>query len=230
MNEAVSPFQDSRELREEIIRASLYLSELGFCIGTWGNMSVRVEEGLLITPSAIDYATMTADDMVVVSWEGRRVCGHRLPSSEMQLHRLLLLHRPDMAAVIHTHSPYASACAAAHRCIPVCVDDMAQIIGGEVRCSSYVPGGRHIELAEAVLETLGAECTAALIANHGTAVLGRSVNEAVVASRVLEKAAMMFVLAESLGGCRPIAPELVKEERHRYLYKYGREGDSSESE
>ncbi len=229
MTEVVAPFKDTKELREEIIEVCCRLTELGYCIGTWGNVSVRCEEGLLITPSAIDYSTMSTDDMVVVDWDGRKISGERLPSSEMQLHRLFLLRRPDMGAVVHTHSPYASTCAVANRSIPVTVDDMAQIIGGEVRCSEYAPGGKHIELAEAGWKALGDRNAAVILANHGPVVLGRNLKEATVAAQVLEKAAMLYVLASSMGCCVPITSDYVEEERHRYLYKYGRKEDASES-
>ena len=226
MSEKIEPFEDTTALRNEIIEACLFLCKIGFCIGTWGNISVRVEKGLLITPTRVDYDTMTPDDLVLVDWEGKILSEGKLPSSEMQLHRLLLLRRPDMAVVVHSHSPYASSVAAAGRSIPVCVDDMAQIIGDEVECASYVPGGRHFPLAEAACEAIGDISAAVLLMNHGPVVLGRNLHEAVVASQVLEKSAMMLIFAESIGGCKSIPEDMVKEERYRYLYKYGRKEDA----
>lgn len=226
----IAPFQDNIGLRQNIISACLQLTDLGFCIGTWGNVSVRVEEGLLITPSRVDYGTMREEDLVVVSWDGVRIKGSRPASSEMHLHRLLLLKRPEMGAVVHTHSPYASAIACARKSLPVMVEDMAQIIGGEVRCAPYTPGGRHIELAEAACEALGNEATAVLLSNHGPVTCGCNLAEAVVASQVLEKAAQLYVLANSIGGCTSIPEDMVTEERNRYLFKYGKDEDKSSLE
>jgi L-fuculose-phosphate aldolase len=214
---------DTTELRREIIAACLRLSELGFCIGTWGNVSVRLTDGLLITPSRMDYAIMQPEDLVVVAWTGERLRGHRVPSSEKELHRLLLQRRPDLGAIVHTHSPHASALAAAHRDLPVCLEDMAQIIGGVVRCTPYTPGGRHRALAEAGCAAIGPDAAAVLLANHGPIVGGRTLGEAVIAAQVLEKAARVFLLAESVGGARSIPAEQVAEERHRYFFKYGKE-------
>lgn len=220
---AVTTAADTPSLRREIITACQALSAEGMVIGTWGNVSVRVEQGLLVTPSRVDYATMEADDLVVVSWEGGKISGTRPPSSEMELHRLLLLHRPDLGAIVHTHSRYASALACAQRSLPVCIEDMAQIIGAEVRCSKYAPGGRHRGLAEAARDAMGTEAAAVLLANHGPVAGGRNLAEAVVAARVLEKAAFVYVTATLLGGCSLIPEAEVSEERHRFLYKYGRE-------
>lgn len=224
--EPTMPIRDSIELRQEIIDACLFLTKIGFCIGTWGNISCRVEEGLLITPSRVDYETMTPDDFVVVDWDGTKVSGERLPSSEMHLHRMLMLRRPDFGAIIHSHSPYASSVAAACKSIPVSVDDMAQIIGDEVKCGGYVPGGRHQPLAEEACKTIGDHAMAVLLANHGPIVGGRNLQETLVACQVLEKAAMMFIHASMLGGCLSIPPEHVAEERYRYLFKYGKQADA----
>jgi L-fuculose-phosphate aldolase len=214
---------DTLELRLELIQACRYLSELGFCIGTWGNLSIRVQQGTLITPSRVDYATMTPDDLVVVSPEGEQVKGQRVPSSELLLHQAILKARPDFGALVHTHSPYASAIACARKPLPVCVEDMAQIIGGTVNCAPYVPNGHHKELADAAAKAIGPNATAVFLANHGPIVGGRNLAEAVTASRVLEKAAQVYLLSQPIGGPQIISEDHVAEERHRLLFKYGTE-------
>jgi len=224
---AVPPQRDTPDLRMQIIQVCVFLVDAGFVIGTWGNVGVRIEEGLIVTPSRIDFRKMEPDDLVVVDWEGKKISGHRLPSSEMHLHRLILLNRPDLGASVHTHSPYASAVACAGRSIPVLAEDVAQIIGGEIGCSRYVPAGRHRALAEAAWEAMGSESAAVLLANHGAVACGRDLDEALLAAQVLEKAAMAYVMASAVGGCTVIPDILVREERHRFLYKYGREEDVS---
>ncbi|MHB0956935.1 MAG: class II aldolase/adducin family protein [Pirellulaceae bacterium] len=223
---AVSPFQDTTELRREMIAACFDLRDrLGYFVGTWGNMSVRLDEGLLVTPSRVNYEEVQPDDLVVVGWQGEILRGQRVPTSETELHRQLLLARPDLGAIIHSHSPWASVCACAHRSIPVLSDDMAEVIGGEVCCARYVPAGRHHDLAQAVRAAIGADACAVLLGNHGVAAGGRDLAEAIVASQFVEKAAMILIQAQAIGGVVPIPEVLWREERHRYLYKYGKPED-----
>jgi L-ribulose-5-phosphate 4-epimerase len=223
---AATPAEDSPALRRAVISTCLVLRDrLGYFVGTWGNISVRVSDGLLVTPSRVAYEQLQPADLVVVGWDRGVVRGHRIPTSETELHRQLLLARPDLGAIIHSHSPWASVCACARRAIPVLSDDMAEVIGGPVPCARYVPAGRHRELAQAVSEALGPDACAVLLGNHGVAAGGRDLDEALVACQFVEKAAMIFVQAQAIGGVQPIPEELWREERHRYLYKYGRAED-----
>lgn len=217
--------EDNPELRNSVLEACRFLSDIGHVIGTWGNVSVRLKAGILITPSRIEYSRMRPDDLVVVSWDGTKLKGSRVPSSETELHRQLLMKRSDFGALVHTHSPYASVLCCARRSMPVFVEDVAQIIGGEVRCTRYVPGGRHTVLAEEACEVIGDKSNAVLLANHGPVVGGRNLAEALVAAQVLEKAAMLFVNATVIGGYRAIPDKSVAEERYRFLYKYGKPED-----
>jgi len=217
---------DVRALRQEIVDACLRMCRLGYFIGTWGNISVRVRQGMLITPTRVDYEAMRPEDIVLMSWEGSRLKGERLPSSEMHLHRLMLLARPDLGTLIHSHQPWCSSLACRHRSLPVIADDMAQIIGGKVSCSCYVPGGRHMELAAEACRAMGKESAAVLLANHGVVVGGRDLKEAAVAAEVLEKAAMMLTVAGPTAAVKRIPPARVREERHRYLFKYGTSADA----
>lgn len=225
----IEPFEDSKALREKVIATCFDMRDrLGYFVGTWGNISVRLGDGLLVTPSRMSYEQVTPDDLVVVSWAGKVLRGERVPTSETELHRQILLERPDLGALIHSHSPWASVCACAHRSIPVLSDDMAEVIGGEVRCSRYAPAGRHRELAGAVREAIGPDAGAVLIGNHGVVAGGRDLDEAVIACQFVEKAAMILVHAEALGGVKPIPETLWREERDRYLHKYGKAEDVAE--
>jgi L-fuculose-phosphate aldolase len=219
--------KDTLQLREQIIKACLYLSDIGHFIGTWGNISVRIDEGFLITPSAVDYATMSHEDFVVISMDGKKVSGNRVPSSETELHRRLLAMRPDMGAFVHTHAPYVTCMACAHKPLPVIVEDMAQIIGGEVRCTRYASGGRSKDLSEEACAVIGDDSTAVLLANHGAVAGGRTLSEAVTACRILEKAAFIYISAAAIGEAHPIPDECISEERNRLLYRYGIEDVTS---
>ena len=222
----VAPLPDTTALRQQVIDTCFLMRDrLGYFVGTWGNISVRLSDGLLVTPSRVHYEDLEPKDLVVVAWEGGVLRGERLPTSETELHRRLLLQRPDLGALIHSHSPWASVCACAHQSIPVLADDMAEVIGGEVKCAPYVPAGRHRELAEAARQAIGPDAGAVLLGNHGVVAGARDLDEAVVACQFVEKAALILVHAQPLGGVRPIPEALWREERDRYLYKYGRRED-----
>ncbi len=211
--------------RQEIIKTCLRMAQLGFFIGTWGNISVRVDGGFLITPSRVDYPRMTPEDIVLISMDGERRSGERLPSSEMELHRAILLALPAMNAVVHTHSPMASALSVFQVGIPVVTEDMAQIIGGPINCSPYVPGGRHKDLAKMAMESIG-RSNALILANHGVVCSGANLGEAAVACEIVEKSAAITIACMSAGRSISTIPmECVDEERNRYLNKYGNQAD-----
>ena len=98
--------KDCTESRQAVIDACRWLIEKGFVFGTWGNISLRLEDGnILITPSKIAYDAMTPDDMVVLAPDGKVISGFRLATSERELHRGIMNKRPDVGAIIHAHSP-----------------------------------------------------------------------------------------------------------------------------
>ncbi len=212
-------------LKVEMIEKCRLLEKLGYFVGTWGNISARVPEGFIITPSRVQYSVIEPGDFVTVSPEGEVVSGHRVPSSETEIHRAVLNKKGNIGAIIHSHSPYATAVSCLHQSIPVFVEDMAQIIGGEVRCTRYVPAGQHKRIAEEVGHTIGEE-NAVLLANHGVLCCGRDLDEALIANQILEKAAMMMLVAGGREAVIPIPEEFVRSERHRFLYKYGTKQDA----
>ena len=212
-------------LKIEMIEKCRLLERMGYFIGTWGNLSMRVPEGFIVTPSRTAYAEIEPSDFVTVSLEGNVVAGHRLPSSETEIHRVVLVKKGDTGAIIHSHSPYATAVSCMHQSIPVFVEDMAQIIGAEVHCTQYVPAGQHKRIAEAVGATIG-EANAVLLANHGVLCCGRNLDEALVANQILEKAALMMLAAGGRDRVISIPEEFVKSERDRFLHKYGTAKDT----
>jgi L-fuculose-phosphate aldolase len=219
----LTPFEDTQELRRQVIETCFYMRDkLGYFVGTWGNISVRFEDGFLVTPSRLNYEEVTTKDLVVVSWEGKKLKGDRIPTSEMELHRQIFLERADIGALIHSHSTYASTVACVQKSIPVLIDDMAEVVGGVINCSPYIPAGKHHQLAQNAREAIGPDAFAVLLGNHGVVCGGRDLNEAVICSQFVEKAAKIYIQARAIGGVVPIPDELWREERDRYLYKYGK--------
>ena len=212
-------------LKQEIIRRCLLMEKIGYFVGTWGNISARVLEGMIVTPSKVQYNTLSLSDFVTVSNDGAVLPGHRLPSSEAELHRALYNKKADIGAVIHSHSPYATAVSCLHKTIPPFVEDLVQIIGGEIKCTRYVPAGQHKKIAEEVANTIG-NVNAVLLANHGVICCGRDLDEAYVACQIVEKAALIMLVAGPTGKVIGIPDEFVRSERNRFLYKYGTKEDS----
>lgn len=219
-------FPDSPGLRGDVIDAyRLLQNELGYFIYTWGNISIRLDDGILLTPSKVPLADLTADSLVVIDTAGNKVRGGNNPTSEAEVHRLLLLRRPEFGAMVHSHSPYATAVACTGRGMPVISDEMAEVVGGPINCSPYVPAGHHHELAQNTSDAIGDDAFAVLMGNHGVAAAGRTLEEAVVASRIVGRSAMSYLLSQSIGGPQPIPEALWREEHMRYFYKYGTPSD-----
>jgi L-fuculose-phosphate aldolase len=214
---------DHLDLKRNIILTCQRLVDLGYVIGTYGNVSARVPGGLIITPSRVDYEALTPEDMVTVADDGAVRDGDRLPSSELEVHRQIYLARPDVQAVVHTHSLHATALSCRRDTIPVIVEEQAQAIGGEIRCTDYVPAGQHEALGRETARVLGMS-NAVLLANHGTVSCGRSLEEALFASNVVERVARMRLLT-SFGEAVAIPPEHVASERDRFLHRYGTAAD-----
>ncbi len=214
---------DDLNIRLQIIEACKWLTSMKLVYGTWGNISVRYGDGLLITPSRVDYDVLSPEDMVYMDFDGKILSGSRIPSSEREIHRLVLKNRTDAGAVVHTHSPYACAAAAAGIELPPLIEEIPQLIGGAVPCTPYyIPGGEHLRLAELTVSTIG-DKNAVLIKNHGPVCCGVSLEEALTCCQVTEKAAFMTLTLNGHTAYTAIPDEDVREERQRYLFKYGRE-------
>lgn len=184
--------------KELVIQAGKDMLNRGWVVGTWGNISVRTEDGrcMVITPSGVDYDLITPEGMCVIDLDGNLLSGEK-PSIEWGLHLKVYQTRKDVGAVVHTHSTYASAIAALRETVPPVFDEMAQIIGGELKTARYaLPGSQ--ELAENCVQALE-DRMAVLLANHGAVCVGKDLKEAFKVSDVLEKVLQSYILARSIG-------------------------------
>jgi len=159
---AMSP--DERGLREGLIRTCRDMNRLGINRGTSGNVSLRHGEGLLITPTGIDYDAMTPEQIVRMDWDGNFE-GAILPSSEWRFHRDVLRARPDLNALVHTHSTNATTLSVMGRAIPPIHYMIASAGGRDIRCAPYATFGTQ-ELADRILEAMEGR-RACLMAHHG---------------------------------------------------------------
>lgn len=191
-------------------------------VGTWGNISCKTEQQVIITPSGVDYLQLTQEDLPVVSVTGEKLAGRLKPSSELPLHLAIYKKRDDVKAIIHTHSTYGTCCAVLHQAIPPLIEDMAMVIGGSVAVADYYLPGTN-ELAEAVVKALGQK-NSVLLANHGVVSVGTNLEEALKAALLTEKAAKIFLVAKSIGDPVVLSDEDVALMRENYLYNYGQKG------
>lgn len=207
--------------REELVRAGTRMCAAGLVIGTWGNLSCRIpgEDMVVISPSGMPYGSLRAADMVVLDLQGNILEGERRPSSEYLMHLEIYKERPDVGAVVHTHSIYCSAVAVARVNLPPILEDMVQMVGGEVVVAQYQSPG-SIELARAAAQGLGSN-NAVLLANHGVVGVGRDMEEALMTCLVLEKAAQVYILSLAVGTPHAIPPEEAIILRQNFINSYG---------
>lgn len=216
--------KDTIELRQSIIDVCLKLREQKYIFGTWGNVSVRLDDGnYLLTPSRVDYAVMKPEDLVVIDKQGNKLSGEYFPTSEREIHRRILNQRPEINAIIHTHSECAMACSLIEGGIPALSEEMCQLLGGGVELTSkFVPSDLHEELGETVAKSIK-QANAILIRNHGPVCLGRSLEEAFVTCQILEKNASMYLsLLATQKPFNVLDEKTVKRGRDYFLNKYGK--------
>jgi len=208
------------DIKKEVLKVSIKMSNLGLTAGTWGNISARVDKHyMIITPSGMGYDVLKPEDMVLVNIHDLSYKGKLKPSVECPLHAEIYQARPEINAVIHTHSVCACSIAATRKDIPPILDDMVQIIGGSIRITEYALPGSEQMAKEAVKKLEGR--TAIILANHGPVCLGRNLNEALITSQIVEKASKVFIDTQALGGPVCLSNEDVSFMRKFFLEKYG---------
>jgi L-fuculose-phosphate aldolase len=185
--------------RELVAASARRLAELGLTLGTAGNVSLRAEDRLLVTPTGAVLERVRTDEISVVDLDGRPVHGPP-PTSELALH--VGAHRRfDPGAVVHSHAPVATALASVLDELPAIHYQMVEL-GGSVRVARYATFGTR-ELAEVTLDAMDGR-TAVLMSNHGTLTVGDDLDQAVDRAALLEWAATLYWRAASLGSPRTL--------------------------
>jgi L-fuculose-phosphate aldolase len=156
-------------LAEQVLATARAMNASGINRGTAGNVSARSADGFLITPTGMDYADMSAADIVPMQLDGHHQ-GTRKPSSEWRFHRDIYAARAEFGAVIHTHAPFATTLACQRREIPPFHYMTARFGGKDVRCAPYATFGSQA-LSDAALAAL-TDRSACLLAHHGMIVCG----------------------------------------------------------
>ena len=201
-----------QDLREEVARIARQMIASGLVTETSGNVSVRTPEGnVLVTPSAVDYETMEPEDVMLVDVEGKVVEGSLKPTSETPMHTSIYRSRPQVRAVVHTHSRYATTLACLGWEIPP-VHYMLTTLSedGRVPLAPYATYGTE-ELGGYAREALGEAHNACLLQNHGAITVGESPEEALSRTVVLEEMARIYYQARLAGEPILLTLEQVRE-------------------
>ncbi|MFF3336106.1 class II aldolase/adducin family protein [Streptomyces sp. NPDC002888] len=193
----------------------------GLVVGTSGNVSVRVGDTVLVTPSGVPYDRLTPDDVTGVDLDGRQVHGTLVPTSELPMH-LAVYRTTDARAVVHTHAVHATAVSTLVTELPS-VHYMTGALGGPVRVARYATYGTD-ELAENVRDAL-TDRSGCLLQNHGTITYGTTLDQAYDRTAQLEWMCRLWLTASSVPGLTPslLSEEQVAEAGER-LRGYGQRG------
>jgi len=187
------------KLRKLVVQGAKIIYSKGLVEVGEGNVSVRngKKEELFITPSFNQYISLVENEVVHMNFEGEALSAGKLPSTEVKMHTAIYESRPKVAAVIHTHSTYATILSTVHKSIPILMEEMYIFLGGSIEVSD--PGEAHTEeMGQVALKALGKK-NAALLANHGVIVCGKSIDHAVKFAELVEKLAKVYWGALQIG-------------------------------
>lgn len=211
-------YRTEERLRTELVRFGKWLYRLGYMPGTSGNLSVRLDsERLLATPTGASKYLLKAADMVIVDLEGTVLAGSRKATSEMGMHLAIYHNRKDVAAVIHSHPPIATAFACAGQALDEMLCQEAVMTLGSVPLAAYATTGTD-EVAASLIP-LVRDHDALLMANHGAVTYGQSLSDAHFKMETLEHVAQIRLIAHQLGSPRTLQKEqaerlLIAKERY----------------
>lgn len=203
-----------RGIRMRLVAAARRLHSLGANAGTAGNLSARADHGYIITPSGMAYDRMHPEDLVYMGQDWTHGGGQRVPSSEWRLHRDVYASDPDIQAVVHTHSPQATALACLAMPIPAFHYEVALAGGPDIRCAPYSTFGTQALSDGAVAALRGRR--ACLLAQHGVLATGASLEAAVSIAEKVEYLAGVYATALRLGTPRILDDEEMKRVAAQY--------------
>lgn len=215
-----------RRLREDVCRGNLMLAEAGLVAWTGGNLSARDPDSgyIVIKPSGLRYDNMYPEDMVIVDMDGRIVHGVRGPSSDTASHLGVYRARPDVMSIIHTHSRYATAFAAAGRSIPCVLTAIADEFGGDVPLGAFASIGGNA-IGEEIVRSIG-HAPAIVMKQHGVFTIGPTIDKALQAAVMVEDIAHTVAVAEGLGTLERLPADEIAANYDRYSNRYGTEAAS----
>jgi L-fuculose-phosphate aldolase len=187
---------DELALREQIIATALEMNARGLNRGKSGNVSARIDNGFLVTPTGLAYESTQPADIVAMTPDGT-ARGLRLPSSEWRFHHHIYAARREVGAIVHAHSPFATTLACVGRDIPPFHYMIAVAGGKDIRCAAYATFGTQ-QLSDHALRALE-DRKACLLANHGMIAVGASLTAALALAVEVEALAEQYWRALQIG-------------------------------
>jgi L-fuculose-phosphate aldolase len=214
--------KDELDLRKGIIEACRSMNSLGINQGTSGNISARFQDRMLITPTSVPYDDLSPEDIMAtpIKGDGTDWKGPLQPSSEWRFHLHIMQGRPEVGAVVHTHSVYATVLAICNKPIPAVHYMVAAAGGPDIRVARYATFGTA-ELSRNALEALEGR-SACLLGNHGVIATGSSVKRALWLAVEVETLARQYYLSMAIEGARILPDDeiaRVKEKMKSYGHK-----------
>ncbi|MGB9790347.1 L-ribulose-5-phosphate 4-epimerase [Thermotoga caldifontis] len=207
------------EIKKELHEAHMILEKYGLVAYTSGNVSVRVNEHVIIKPSGVPYSTLKPEDYVVVDLEGEVVEGSKKPSIDTATHLYLYRNIDWARSIIHTHSTFSTVWAVVEKPIPVLCTAHADVFGEEIPLTEYAPVGSEA-IGKAVLKVIG-RSGAVLLRKHGVMVVGDSLEDAIKKAIFLEEVARIAYFAHLMTTPAPLAKDEVERLYLQYHTKYG---------
>lgn len=214
------------EIRRHICELNIDLQRYGLVQWTSGNVSERLSDGktFIIKPSGVKYEKLTPEDMVICDLDGNKLDGSLAPSSDTAAHAYVYRHMPEVNGVVHTHSNYASAWAAAHQSIPCVLTAMADEFGGDIPLGPFALIGNE-DIGRGIVETLsGSRSPAVIMKNHGVFTIGKNASAAVKAAVMCEDVAKTVFIAKQLGPINRVPQADIDKLFDRYQNVYGQNG------
>jgi L-ribulose-5-phosphate 4-epimerase len=210
-------------IEQQLLYALLELEGQGLAVASQGNASVRDGDVMLIKASGIPYDDLVPGHMVPVNLIDGSISNNPFqPSTDTEAHRYIYNKCPEINAIVHTHSTYATAFAAQGLAIPCCLTEMADVFGGRIPCMQYADIGD---------DTIGRVCVARgieyypafLLANHGVLAVGKTIDEAVKHAVLVEHCAKIIAVSRGLWGKMPLelTSSQIQANHERFSTRYG---------
>jgi L-fuculose-phosphate aldolase len=214
--------QEIKETRKEIARFMRRLYDRGLTTASGGNISVRLEQGIIITPSALDKGLIRSKQIGIITYEGKNLTPELKPSIESSMHLAIYRKRPDVNAIVHAHPPIATSFTAMKKVINCTLIAEARAVLGTPVVAPYALMGTQELAAAAAAAAVGADPrvdpmsasmnpNVILLENHGIVCLGKDLLTAFDRMEVLEAAAKMTFITSQMGDLRPLSAEQLKE-------------------
>jgi L-ribulose-5-phosphate 4-epimerase len=217
---------DDTKVKEEVCRLNKMIPVKNLAVWTGGNLSIRIpnDDHFYIKPSGVHYSELLPEMIVKCDLYGRSLEGNLTPSSDAQSHGYIYREMADVFGIIHTHSNYASAWAAANRSIPCVLTAIADEFGGDIPLGPFELIGNE-KIGRGVVDTLkNSRSKAVLMRNHGVFAVGASGSAALKAAVMCEDVAKTVWIAQSLGELNQLPQEAIDDLYERYQSSYGQKG------